>query len=175
MLISKVPDVQQSIIRNFQASPPVDVIGLARALGVNVFVSSKLNEASGKLFRDTVNGGANGYSILVNVSDPVVRQRFTVAHELGHYLLHLDNMESGEITDDAFYRSGLGVFREAEANRVAAEILMPLDRIQMDRAILSGNGQNPDDAKILASQYGVSEMAMAIRVDQLLKGQYVST
>lgn len=53
--------------------------------------------------------------ILVNVTAPVDKMRFTMAHELGHLCLH-----SQDITDDV----------ESQANAFAAEFLMPVEAIR---------------------------------------------
>ncbi len=55
--------------------------------------------------------------------DPIVRKRFTVAHEIAHYLLHR-HLFSGEVIDAALYRSTLSNSLEAEANSFAADLLM---------------------------------------------------
>src|SRR5262245_43000076 len=67
--------------------------------------------------------------VFVNGSDPVPRQRFTAAHELGHFVLHRQQMggrvsiadtpEDIELTDEQSNR------HEREANRFAVELLMP--------------------------------------------------
>jgi hypothetical protein len=53
------------IIREHQKAAPVDVVALAKAMGVNVWQSTKLGPTiSGKLFKDAKNGGSSGWSIL---------------------------------------------------------------------------------------------------------------
>jgi hypothetical protein len=144
------------LIREHQSRPPVDVGNLARALGLNVWESSVLpNSISGKLFRDAVNGGPAGYSVIVRAQDPFVRKRFTIAHEIAHFLLHRDLFKQ-ELIDDALYRSGLTIKEEVEANRVAADILMPWH-------LLSSVSTYPFDQ--LATMFQVSEQAMRIRLD----------
>lgn len=120
------------VIRRFTSSAPVNIVGLARGLGVNVR-QADLGENSGEIFRDLVGGGFSWYSIVVNSAHPKVRKRFTVAHELGHFLLHRNRI-SNRLVDDKMYRSGLGNTKEAEANKLAAELLMPGRLIQQLRA-----------------------------------------
>ena len=67
--------------------------------------------------------------VFVSASDPVPRQRFTAAHELGHFVLHRQEMGGRvsiadtpaniELTDEQSDR------HEREANRFAVELLMP--------------------------------------------------
>ena len=78
-----------------------------------------------------------GGCILVRADDPIVRRRFSAAHELGHYLMHFrpESLTDDEITDDepAAIIGGDGGGddavaldeREQQANRFAAELLMP--------------------------------------------------
>ena len=145
------------VIAKFQSKPPVDVAGIATAMGIKVWESDNLgSDVSGKLFRDPLNGGPSGYSIVVNSADPFTRKRFTVAHEIAHFMLHRDVL--GDITDDTFYRSSLSSAQETAANKLAAEILMPYPLIQA--VIASGiNGINA-----LATMFQVSESAMKIRL-----------
>lgn len=152
-------DVVPAKIRDFQTSAPVDVVGLARSLGINVWDGHPGPGMAGKLFRDEVNGGSAGFSIVVNQTDPYARKRFTVAHELAHFLLHRERVDShGFISDDAWYRSGMTTSEEAEANRMAADILMPNHLI----AYYQENGLIDVDA--LARKFEVSRQAMSIRL-----------
>ncbi len=61
----------------------------------------------------------------VNASDILARRRFTAAHELGHAVLHREVM--GSVLEDATIEETDGPLAamEAEANRFAAELLMP--------------------------------------------------
>jgi hypothetical protein len=146
------------IIQRFQVTAPVDVSRLADALGLKVWEDDSLPAGTaGKLFQDPVNGGVKGYSISVRASDPYVRRRFTVAHEIAHFVLHR-NAIGTLITDDALYRSGLPTTMEAEANRFAADILMP--KHLLDRYI----AQYGVNTATLASLFKVSEAAMRIRL-----------
>jgi Zn-dependent peptidase ImmA (M78 family) len=145
------------IIQRFQNVAPVDVTGLAEALGLNVWEDDDLPEGvSGKLFLDSEHGG---YSIVVRASDAYVRRRFTVAHEIAHFLLHR-NFIGNSITDDEWYRSNLSNAQEAEANRLAADILMP------DALIASSIKRYGADPAVLAPLFEVSEAAMRIRLSQ---------
>lgn len=87
-----------------------------------------------------------------NSKQAPVRQRFTIAHELGHYLCGHDLSE--QIIDDVFDKP---TDKEREANMFAAELLMPYDFLKEDiKAIKS----IPE----LAKHYEVSEQAMSIRL-----------
>lgn len=133
---------------------PVNVVGLAHRLGVRVFDTPWPDHISGKIQRDKERGGESGYAIFVNKAHPETRKRFTIAHEIAHYVLHEDQIGDG-IFDDALYRSGLPERIEAQANGLAADILMPWSVLQQHL------GKNP---KQLAEMFNVSESAMNIRL-----------
>ena len=65
------------------------------------------------------------------------------------------------IRDDGLYRSGLSDAVEVEANRLAADILMPRHLVR--RALSEGVRAVPD----LARNFGVSQRAMEIRLEVL--------
>jgi len=95
--------------------------------------------------------------IFVNKNDPPTRQRFTLAHELGHAVLH-----SGENLID--YRrnlEGSNDRKEVEANKFAAEVLMPEELFR--RAWIHRNG----DARRTAVLFGVSSAAAEYRAKSL--------
>lgn len=53
------------------------------------------------------------------------RQRFTIAHEIGHRVKHTRELSSFE--DKTFFRNGDSNLIEIQANKFAAELLMPSD------------------------------------------------
>jgi hypothetical protein len=109
--------------------------------------------------------------VFVNASDPVPRQRFTAAHELGHFLLHRDEMggrvsmadtpANVELTDEQSDR------HEREANRFAAELLMPAAMCRARAAAFwEAYGVCPRSplAYHLAAEFLVSQEAMRFRL-----------
>ena len=150
----------KTVIMEHQIEAPVKVSSVAKALGLIVRASTLPAGISGEIRPDPDRPG--NYIIRVNRHDSAPRQRFTVAHEIGHYLLHKDQIARG-IQDDALYRSTLSDQREAEANRMAADILMPADLVEdaIARARILGV---EDVTPYLAAQFEVSEAAMKIRL-----------
>ena len=98
------------------------------------------------------------------------RQRFTIAHEIGHLLLHADE----NLHVDKNFPIGLRSKRpsnlvdekEIEANQFAAALLMPADLIAEDVRPLIGMDVLVAIHK-LATKYGVSEQAMSVRLSAL--------
>ncbi|MFC7048598.1 ImmA/IrrE family metallo-endopeptidase [Emcibacter nanhaiensis] len=157
-----------SLINEFQDRYPVDVNGLARALGIEVNYAYLGKDVSGMIER--TNTGS--YRITVNENDPRTRQRFTIAHELGHFIYHKDKMGEG-IDDDRMYRStnvgkyhntNIGPREETQANKFAASLLMPMDIINQ----LKSDGIN--DCGMLADMLDVSKHAMCIRLGEPYEG-----
>ncbi|PYE98913.1 uncharacterized protein DUF955 [Rhizobium sp. PP-F2F-G38] len=134
--------------------PPINVVGLANLLGIKVYNAAWPNNISGKIQKDAEKGGTSGFAIFVNASHPETRRRFTIAHEVSHYVLHEDLIGDG-VFDDALYRSGLSNAVEQEANGLAANILMPW---------LHLNKQIGEPVHELARSFNVSEDAMKNRL-----------
>lgn len=109
------------IISLHQRIAPVDVHAIAAAFGIEVRTDVNLpDDISGKIERRW----CGGYRITINGKHARTRQRFTLAHELAHYVLHRSLIGDG-IVDDAMYRSSRGNSVERQANSYAATILMP--------------------------------------------------
>lgn len=145
------------IIEQFQQEAPVDVVRIAEALGINVWEEQLEPPISGKLFIDKLNGGSSTFSIVVNKVESRPRKRFTIAHEIAHFILHRDDLNNG-IVEDALFRGGLSSKQETEANKLAAEILMPFPLIEK----LMGRGIRTIEE--LAEALEVSKAAISIRL-----------
>lgn len=146
----------QEVIRRFNGTAPVDIIGLANALGLTV-VESDLGTNAGEIFRDIRGGGFSGYSIRVNANDPHVRQRYTIGHEIGHFLRHRDRVQN-RLIDDKMYRSGHGRTVEDEADALAADLLMPR------RLVGQFRNAGINNVEELAAKFDVSVPAMKRRL-----------
>lgn len=148
---------------------PVQVEVIARAEGITVVLEDLGgDDVSGMLYRKT------GTSlIIVNDRHHRHRQRFTIAHEIGHADLHesdtyLDGSASLRFRDE---RSATGTdTEEREANGFAAAMLMPEEWVRRDfMRIVTGRRIVKEDDVItkLAKDFDVSEQAMRLRVVNL--------
>lgn len=167
-----------SLLQRFSvAVPPVPVKRIAEDLGAQVYESRVEDTLSGFLFRQPESGR---YIIGVNKAHPLNRQRFTIAHELGHMLLH-------GISDVHVDRAGTGYARvrlrsqtsaegvdseEIEANYFAAELLMPESMVIQEleaRPPLDLMDESDGEAILdeLAKRFDVSRQAFNIRLIQL--------
>lgn len=151
------------IIARHQRTLPVDPTKIAQDLGIKVYFDFSMGkEIAGKIKKISSQNGV-GYEIIVNAKDSKNRQRFTIAHEIAHFLLHRD-LIGDEIEDSALYRSSLGDHLERQANRLAAEILLPAVEI---RRLIREIGSVPTTVSALAARFNVSEEAMSIRLREL--------
>lgn len=144
------------IVRPFLDVAPVNLLAMADALGITVDMTASLGPNSGRITQNS----PGHYLVEVNREHSFVRQRFTLAHEIGHYLLHRNQIGNG-ITDDGLYRSNLSSYVETEANRMAAELLMPANLIR----VLWRSGVR--SIAQLCDNFQVSEAALRIRLKQL--------
>lgn len=147
---------QKDVITKYQVEFPVAVGAIAKEFGIRVLKSTMPGSISGEI-RET----DGVVTIKVNRHDVKERQRFTIAHEIAHFLLHRDRIAGG-ITDDVLYRSRLSDDLEREANRLAADIIMPIVLID---DLLKANSQLKTEEKFrkIAESAQVSLAAAKIR------------
>ncbi len=149
----------RSIVERHLREKPVRLGILAQELGINVKLS-----ALGRGLSGLIESKDGSYTIKINRHETRERQRFTLAHEIAHFLLHREAIDSnGEIRDNVLYRSGQPKRLEYEANRLAADLIMPNELVQSDLASI---GVPVSDAVIerLAQEWQVSKAAMEIRL-----------
>ena len=107
------------------------------------------------------NPDATRWRILYSQDREPARQRFTIAHEFGHFALHREMQESFECSkDDVSGQSERDI--EKEADQFASALLMPLDDL---RAQMRGQPFGFDLIKQCANRYGVSLTATPVRRD----------
>lgn len=155
----QISEIEFDAVSKHTNSYPVKISAIAHELGLSVLSATLPAGISGELRPED-----DSYLIRVNRHDSKGRQRFTVAHEIAHFLLHKNQIGSG-ITDDVLYRSKLNDAREAEANRLAAEIIMPKDVLTAEFKKPSSDLENKISE--LADQFQVSKAAIRIRLGNL--------
>lgn len=146
--------------------PPIPVDEIANNLGAELRFESLAGDLSGALYR-TRNGAP-----VVGVNDwhADVRQRFTIAHELGHLQLHKETLYvDGLLRRDA--ESSMAIkSQEIEANAFAAELLMPRHMLLREIETLMPTDRPSDPKRLvrqLAYRFDVSEQAMQFRLVNL--------
>jgi Zn-dependent peptidase ImmA (M78 family) len=108
----------------------------------------------------------------INSTHSIQRQRFTVAHEIGHFLLHsTDRVHVDKRYEikrrDNKSKEGTDV-EEMESNLFAAELLMPADFLIRDLSEMKSIDLSDENAlKQIAKHYQVSTQALAVRLTAL--------
>jgi Zn-dependent peptidase ImmA (M78 family) len=149
-----------------QRAAPVDLNQILGQLGVELREMDLADDVSGILVRD-----GERKVVVVNAKHAPARQRFTIAHEIGHLVLH----PGQEVHVDNAFRINLRDGRsataddveEVEANAFAANLLMPLEWVRS--AMSSPSIDLNDDGEVcrLADEFQVSTQAMLIRLTTL--------
>ncbi|ASJ91607.1 ImmA/IrrE family metallo-endopeptidase [Porphyrobacter sp. CACIAM 03H1] len=155
-----ITDTQRSILQRHLSEVPVKLGALASELGLEVFKSPLRPGISGLI--EPSHSAPSGFRIKINRHESVERQRFTLAHEISHFLLHRELIRNGVI-DDTMYRSNLSSRHEIEANKLASKIVMPEAAVDMLRRKYSGHSFE-EMTHLMAKDLRVSEPAMRIKL-----------
>ncbi len=163
-------NLAEKIVRKFAIdSPPVDVELIAEKLGLRVIKENLGDAASGLLITT-----ADESIVVIHSGDAPHRQRFTLAHEIGHYALkhHFGNnrvhIDNGNFISRRSSISSTGVDpMEIEANQFAASLLMPAFFLNHRIKQLSLIPLWDHHVSNLAEEFDVSEQAMTIRLTSL--------
>ena len=161
----QISDIVAGLLEKFSIKrAPVPVDAIAKGLGIEITELPGDDEISGAMIRTE-----DRTIIAVNPAHHSNRQRFTIAHELGHYHLHqglerhvAQNFRIAWRNADS---SKAINWTEIQANRFAAELLMPTEFLERDLNAL----QTVEylSVALLVSKYKVSPEAMKIRLSQL--------
>lgn len=135
---------------------PVNPIAIALQLGyrVNAVAFPVPTIAGRTLVRDA------GVSIDVNIASSAPQRSFTLAHEIGHAVLHLSETENAEIADFYMQIDRPRTRKEVEADEFAVALLMPA-------AILRKRYEATKVVPDLAKQFGVTTEVMTNRLRAL--------
>lgn len=152
--------VNQLLDQHQQLGPPVRIEDIAASFGIEIRAGD-LGDVSGLLARS-----GNGAIIGVNSKQSRERRRFTIAHELGHFLLHEGMVSHVDHNYRLNYRNDQSSravnAEEIEANFFAASMLIPTRFLNGMNAVEALD----DDARVeqLAKRFDVSRHAMSLRL-----------
>jgi Zn-dependent peptidase ImmA (M78 family) len=144
---------------------PIPVDQIAVALGADITYEPYDGDVSGMLYRSDTD-----ILIGVNSMHPPTRQRFSLAHEIGHLVMHEGTPVFIDRFDRVNRRDGSSNGEEIQANSFAAELLMPRELVaqEVDRALSKQETITPQKlAERLAKMFKVSPESMSYRLQNL--------
>jgi Zn-dependent peptidase ImmA (M78 family) len=160
---------QQLLAQAAVTAAPVPLERLAAAVDAHIHYEPYDGEnLSGMAYRQP-----DGQRVIgVNALHGKRRQRFTIAHEIAHLVLHANEDLHVDETFPIGFRTDMSSLaiddKEIEANQFAAELLMPATWVLQDAAEVHIDFEGDDEAiQQLADKYGVSLRAMTIRLSAL--------
>lgn len=167
MINERIENITENILQELNIKSPkgIKLEKIAKHLGVDIKGEDMDFDVSG-LF---VMKNDKSY-IRYNNSESEQRQRFTIAHELGHFVLHkedkplfIDKME--QVLYRNFDSSTGEIKKEREANAFAASLLMP--KFLLNQVISKSPLETKKVVAYLANEFNVSEQAMSFRLSNL--------
>ena len=135
---------------------PLDVVALCKILNIMLLFAPMDDEISGLLNKDKKK---KCWIMKINSLHHPHRQRFTIAHEIAHFIKH--SYQTSFFQDKTFFRNSDSNPLEREANQFAAELFMPHDSFHRFFKEQSPNIKN------ISEHFKVSSMAVQIRAKQL--------
>lgn len=149
---------------------PVNIVDICNAMGIAVYEQYLPSKVAGFIGVD--DSLRERYHtdkvIVVNLADRAVRRRFTIAHELAHYVLHKKKDETLYAHRDVIDTPQRGI--EREANIFASNILMPE---RMVRDVLEELEERDffaafdEKIRYIANEFKVSKEAARVRLQDL--------
>ncbi len=150
-----ISKAQEILTHYWDGELPIDPIVIAKRMGITVNPIS--SEYSGKAYQEN-----NQAIIEYDTREFPLRQRFTIAHELGHIVLgHTEN--GHQYRDEASkFNFNISIPEETQANKFAAELLAP--EIAIKHFVFK---EKISSITKLAELFSVSTVAMKYRLTNL--------
>jgi Zn-dependent peptidase ImmA (M78 family) len=136
--IAKAERVAQELLRKYYVEkPPVDPEAIARGEKLKISYVTFSGAADGQISGYVKPDGPEASTIVVNVNQPPARKTYTIAHELGHFLLHPDYVRSPQYQvfprrDEPDSKKSA---QQREADAFAAALLAPLELLARYRTL----------------------------------------
>ncbi|MDA1317526.1 MAG: ImmA/IrrE family metallo-endopeptidase [bacterium] len=141
--------------------PEGNLVDFAKALGVLVYESKFIKHDDVDGFLESPTKSNEKAKIFLNKDRPTARKKFTLAHELGHYILHKDSQRQYRFDEFDYSGDEEEVKKETEANYFAASLLVPEEKLKSILALSRG------DINIAAEYFGVSKPVIENRIKWL--------
>lgn len=135
---------------------PIKVVALAKALGLSIYDATFDRKDVAGMIK------AKQKKIYICKTDNAKRQRFSIAHEIGHYVLHYRSEYKFDENKHISFRDSLSTLgfsiKEIEANFFASCLLMPQDEV----------------LRLYNNDYSVMDMSNYFLVSQTAMGHRLS-
>ena len=148
-------------------STPIQIVAIANFYGFKVYQMPMDDNVSGMILSDEKNIKNFNHNkiIVINANHPHARKRFTIAHELGHYILQ-------NKPNSCYAHRDLGAYNldEKDANSFASALLMPEKDVLNQIKALKQQTPNINDfslISLIASAFDVSFSAAQVRLKKL--------
>lgn len=151
---NKAKDVLIDAYEGQEILPPIDINKVAKKYGVTIKEGLFKDASVSGMYRKAEK------TIYVSGNDSYARKVFTIAHELGHFLLHENKDLETFYRQDALKIGSRKMPEESEADCFAASLLMPRDLIMKFWNVIK-------DIDVMADSFQVSRTAMYWRLNNL--------
>ena len=157
MIFEHIEQEAERVLNQFSSKTiPVVIEGIA------VRLSAKIRKAPSKDFSGLLIR-KNGHALIgINSGEASVRQRFTIAHEIGHLRLHPNQDTFVDYRDNK--KDVMRTPKERHADMFAAALLMPRQSLVKDFRTIAKDGFTEEEIELLARKYQVSDDAMRFRL-----------
>ena len=154
LIEAKTKDILKSVYRTDDFDIPVNLEKLAKYFNLEIENASFKNPEIVGLYKRSER------KIFVNKDVVFSKKAFTIAHEIGHYILHKNKEKETFLRLDSLNIDIQEEKEEMEANWFAASLLMP-------KNIIKKYQQQINDLDLLAKMFGVSNTALLIRLKNI--------
>lgn len=127
-----ISQLAETIRESMKLNSPVNLEVLVSNLGGKLLFENEVKDNMEALIQKK-NGS---FEIIIDRDKPFARQRFSIAHEIGHLFLHMGYLinpdkwnQTNDYVDSVYYRFGYSA-EENEANEFAAALLMPSEEFK---------------------------------------------
>ncbi len=165
--------IDNRLLRLGMSYPEDNIFEIVNAMGIDVFfsdlsVTDKFKRVSGIIDYNEDNN--HRPRIILNKSKSKERQTFTLAHELGHFILHKPKPGEIKFRIDKFdyLADSQECTEETEANYFAASFLVPELKL---KSVLGFSNDGFNDFKKIGKAFGVSASVIETRVTWLKRNQ----
>ena len=161
-ITEKMTESEKGILNKYKHSMPFKVVEFSRELGVPVLLDKDMEDhKSGFIIFDD-----NKYYIVINKNQHELRNRFTIAHELGHYFYDKEYLKKyNKIENNILFdkEGDKNPEMDRRANQFAIELLVPEYFFKEKYNIKK---HSDEEIKKIAKYFNVSSQVIAIRVKE---------